>query len=128
MSNMRDRSDFVPNGCNAVTPRIVARESVGLIEFLKAVFAATGEHHTDRPSVINIGDSMIMVSESGIREPVRGFLYVYVADTDGAYRRAIGAGARSLEPPTDMPYGDRRAIVEDVWGNIWQIATYGGNP
>jgi uncharacterized glyoxalase superfamily protein PhnB len=22
-----------------------------------------------------------------------------------------------------MPYGDRRAMVEDAWGNTWQIAT-----
>jgi hypothetical protein len=24
----------------------------------------------------------------------------------------------------DMPYGDRRAMVKDSWGNIWQIATH----
>jgi uncharacterized glyoxalase superfamily protein PhnB len=24
-----------------------------------------------------------------------------------------------------MPYGDRRAMVEDKWGNVWQIATFG---
>ena len=23
-----------------------------------------------------------------------------------------------------MPYGDRRGMVEDRWGNVWQIATY----
>jgi uncharacterized glyoxalase superfamily protein PhnB len=23
-----------------------------------------------------------------------------------------------------MPYGDRRAMVKDAWGNIWQIATH----
>jgi uncharacterized glyoxalase superfamily protein PhnB len=22
-----------------------------------------------------------------------------------------------------MPYGDRRGMVEDAWGNVWQIAT-----
>jgi hypothetical protein len=25
-----------------------------------------------------------------------------------------------------MPYGDRRAMVLDPWGNIWEIATHGG--
>jgi uncharacterized glyoxalase superfamily protein PhnB len=29
-----------------------------------------------------------------------------------------------VEPPGDMPYGDRRAMVEDRWGNVWQIATF----
>lgn len=23
-----------------------------------------------------------------------------------------------------MPYGDRRCMVEDQWGNTWQIATH----
>jgi hypothetical protein len=25
-----------------------------------------------------------------------------------------------------MPYGDRRAMAQDAWGNTWQIATYRG--
>ena len=33
-------------------------------------------------------------------------------------------GANSVEAPTDTPYGDRRGMVEDKWGNTWQIATY----
>ncbi|MCA3871704.1 MAG: VOC family protein, partial [Burkholderia sp.] len=28
------------------------------------------------------------------------------------------------EAPADMPYGDRRAMVKDAWGNVWQIATH----
>src|SRR5215475_5492530 len=41
-------------------------------------------------------------------------------------RRARDAGAVVLEEPADMTYGDRRAMVRDRWGNIWQIATHGG--
>ena len=74
-----------------------------------------------------IGDSMVMVSDAGIRHPMPAFLYVYVDDADAIYRRALHAGARSLEEPSDMPYGDRRGMVEDEWGNTWQIATYVGN-
>ena len=51
------------------------------------------------------------------------FLYLYVDDADRAYARALEAGARSLEPPVDPPYRDRRAMVEDPWGNVWQLAT-----
>ena len=56
--------------------------------------------------------------------PFPAFLYVYVDDADATYRRAVAAGARSLEAPIDTPYGDRRAMVEDRWGNTWQIATF----
>jgi PhnB protein len=52
--------------------------------------------------------------------------YVYVENADETYRRAVDAGARPLEEPRDLPYGDRRGMVEDVWGNTWQIATYLG--
>ena len=38
------------------------------------------------------------------------------------YERAIAAGAVSLEDPRDTPYGDRRAMVRDPFGNLWQIA------
>jgi uncharacterized glyoxalase superfamily protein PhnB len=51
------------------------------------------------------------------------FLYLYVDDIDTTYERALKAGAVSLEEPGDMPYGDRRGMVEDPCGNIWQIAT-----
>jgi uncharacterized glyoxalase superfamily protein PhnB len=29
-----------------------------------------------------------------------------------------------IEESSDMPYGDRRGMVEDRWGNVWQIATF----
>jgi hypothetical protein len=44
-------------------------------------------------------------------------------DADQIYARAIAAGAHSIEEPTVMPWGDRRATVSDDWGNLWQIAT-----
>jgi PhnB protein len=45
------------------------------------------------------------------------FLYVYVDDADATFRTAVAAGARAIEVPTDTPYGDRRGMVEDSWGN-----------
>jgi len=49
---------------------------------------------------------------------------VYVNDTDATFKRAVAAGARAVEDPSETPYGDRRCMVEDEWGNTWQIATY----
>ena len=75
---------------------------------------------------VRIGDSIVMVSGAGPREPMPAFLYVYVDDVDQTYQRALQAGAVALEEPRDVPYGDRRAMVKDPCGNDWQIATHLG--
>jgi uncharacterized glyoxalase superfamily protein PhnB len=66
---------------------------------------------------------MIMVSGTEVRPAMPACLYVYVADVDATYRRAVDAGATSLEEPAEQAYGDRRAMVEDRWANVWQIAS-----
>jgi len=115
---------FQPEGLHTVTPRIVTRSPDKLVRFLKDVFDAKGEWRPGMPAEIRIGDSVVMISGDGRRDSMPAFLYVYVADTDVTYQRAIAADATSLEEPTDMPYGDRRAMVKDAWGNTWQIATH----
>jgi len=114
---------FKPDGWPTITTRIVVSDVRGLVKFLQDVFGAGGDYRPEAPSVMHLGDSMIMISDAGARDPAPAFLYVYVANTDETYRRAISAGARSLEEPSDLPYGDRRGMVQDKWGNTWQIAT-----
>jgi uncharacterized glyoxalase superfamily protein PhnB len=105
-----------------VTPRLVVDDVDGLVAFLRAVFEATGEVVDGRPAELRIGDSIVMISPSTAREAFPAFLYVYVDDADATYRRALAAGAESLEAPLDTPYGDRRAMVRDRWGDVFQIA------
>ena len=64
-----------------------------------------------------------LISGEGPRDVMPAFLYVYVENADSTYQRALAAGAQSLEEPRDLPYGDRRGMVKDRWGNVWQIAT-----
>ena len=109
-------------GFHSITPRIVVSDVAGQIAFLPAVFDATGDVHVGRPAEIRIGDSLVLVTPAGDREVFPAFLYVYVADADAVYERALAAGATSLEQPLDTPYGDRRAMVRDPWENVWQIA------
>jgi PhnB protein len=126
MNKEASRSHFTPDGWHTVTPRIVAHDAERLVAFLKRVFGATGIYSPDRPAEMKIGDSIVMVTDAGIRGPMPAFLYVYVDDADETYRKAIRAGAKSLEEPSEQPYGDRRGMVEDKWGNTWQIATRRG--
>jgi len=118
-------SNFKPDGWHSVTPRIFTGDVAGLVGFLRTVFDANGELRSGAPTEIKIGDSIVMVSDGGgVREAMPAFLHVYVENADDTYRRAIAAGAISIEQPADMPYGDRRAMVRDAWANVWQIATY----
>ena len=65
-----------------------------------------------------------MVSGVEVRELMPAFLYLYVDDADATYSVQLKPVTESLEDPRDTPYGDRRAMVRDPGGNIWQIATH----
>jgi PhnB protein len=112
----------LPPGYQTLTPRMVVPDVLAEVNFLRAVFGATGEAHADRPAELRIGNSTLLISSAGERELFPAFLYVYVEDADSVYQRALAAGAISIEPPRDTPYGDRRAMVRDMAGNMFQIA------
>jgi len=115
---------FKPAGAPTVIPRIFTKDVAGLVDFMKTVFGARGELGFGGPTEMRIGDSLLLVSDGGTqRQPMPACLYVYVESADETYRRALAAGAESIEDPADMPYGDRRAMVRDAWGNLWKIAT-----
>ena len=67
-----------------------------------------------------------MVGSNHGRKAMPAFLYVYVQDADTVFQRALERGAKPIEEPRGTPYGDRRAMAEDSWGNAWQIATHRG--
>ena len=119
---------WIPQGWHSITPRLVADDANTLMKFLKNAFGAIGESTADGPAQLRIGDSRVIVSESGPRPATEAFLYLYVEDADATYHRAMAAGATSLEAPNDTPYGDRRAMIRDPGGNVWQIATYRARP
>lgn len=101
---------------------MVVSDAAAAVEFLRMVFDAAGQVQAGRPTEVRIGDSVVMVTSAVEREQFPAFLYVYVDDADLTYNRALTAGAMSLEAPIDTPYGDRRAMVRDPFGNVFQIA------
>ena len=73
---------------------------------------------------MRMGDSIIELGESrGPSLPMPPAVYMYVEDVDALYERALKAGAVSVLPPTDQPYGDRNAWVRDPFDNMWYLAT-----
>ena len=112
----------------AVTPYITVRQPAELIDFLTTAFDAiehfratgtAGGMHAE----LSIGDSIVMVGGAEHIEPKPTAIHLYVPDVDQVYERALQAGAKSLMPVTDLPYGERSGGVEDVHGNRWYIAT-----
>jgi uncharacterized glyoxalase superfamily protein PhnB len=120
-------ANYIPAGWPAVIPRIAVDDPEALVTFIQQVFGATGQYNPNRPSELRIGDSMLMVGSTIDRKPMPAFLYVYVEDADAVFHRSVDRGAKPIEEPQNTPYGDRRAMVEDPWGNAWQIATHRGH-
>ena len=118
----------VPAGLGTVTPYLHPRGAPALIEFLKQAFAAEEmEIHREPAGTvvhakIRVGGSVIEMGEAhGEWEPMPTMFYVYVDDVDAWYRRALAAGATSMEAPALQPYGDRRAAVRDAFDNQWYL-------
>lgn len=50
-------------------------------------------------------------------------LYLYCDDVDALFARAVAAGAKPDQPPTDQFYGDRNCRLTDPDGHSWSFAT-----
>lgn len=113
---------------HAVTPYITVHQPAELIDFVTQSFGAI-EHFRATGSAggmhaeVSIGDSIVMIGGAEHIEPKPTAIHLYVTDVDQAYERALKAGAKSLMPVVDQPYGERSGGVEDVHGNRWYIAT-----
>ena len=122
-------------GFRTITPFIIHGKAPELVDFLKTTFGAeelkrnTAGEAYGFYSELRIGDTVIMIGggTAARRGNLPSALHVYVEDCDAAYRRALDAGAVTLMgaigEPSDRPYGERSAFVQDAFGNYWYIAT-----
>jgi PhnB protein len=122
-----------PEGLRSVQLYLHLREAHKMIPFLETAFGAEdiGTHKTPEGRVLHstmrIGNATLEIDEAhGEYQPKPCVLHVYVPDADAMYTQALRAGATSVEPPTDKPYGDRSAGVKDPFGNTWYLNTYLG--
>ena len=100
------------------------------IEFLRHAFGAEEIFRVPRGDEIahaqlKIENSMIEVADAIDKyQPNPTAIWLFVANADAVYARALQAGATSLREPTDQDYGEREASVVDPFGNHWYIATH----
>jgi PhnB protein len=122
---------YIPRGLRNVNVYMHPLRAEPVIAFLKRAFdaeeiaryaSADGIiHHAE----LRVGDSGVEMGEAhGPYQPMKSMFYLYVPDADTVYRRALDAGAKSVQEPADQPYGDRNAAVLDAFGNTWYIATH----
>jgi PhnB protein len=115
----------------SVTPHFNPLRSAEFIEFLEEAFGGEEIYRAQSPegrilhAQVRIGDSIISMGDAhGPYQPMPSTMHLYVPDTDALYTKALRAGAVSIQPPADQPYGDRSAGVRDAHGNRWFIATH----
>ena len=128
---MSRTESYITAPYQAVTPYLTVNDADGCIDFILQVFEGHERERIVRPdgTIVHadlvIGDAIVMLADASAGlAPMPGAVYVFVPDTDAAYRRALAAGVCSLLPPADQMYGDRTAGVVDPFGNRWWIATH----
>lgn len=111
-----------------VTPYLIVDDADAELRFLSAAFGATEkqvQRQTDGSVMhaeVMIGDTLIMMGQGNDKWPSKASaLYLWMADVDGTYHRALVHGATSESEPEDKPYGHRNAGVIDPNGITWWI-------
>ena len=119
-----------PTGYSTVSPYLIVDGAAATIKFLVQVFGAVElRRFPDEAgrlvhSEVRLDDSVLMVADGGDGwPPVPSHVHVYVAEVDETYRRALAAGAASVQEPVKKEDADRRGGVKDSGGTTWWIAT-----
>ena len=106
---------------STVTPIIMVKDAMKVIEFSKDVFGAemVGEPLMRADGVLwnaelKIGDSTIMFTEPPEGHEIPGFIYVHVPDADEVFNKAIAAGAEPILKPMDQFYGEHDGGFKDA--------------
>jgi PhnB protein len=110
----------------------VIDDCAGAIDWYKKVLGAKQRLRLDMPGgmvahcELGFGEAVLMMgSPMPPQYPAKGAsLVLYVKNCDAVYRKALDAGARSLQGPADQFYGDRNARFADPFGNEWTVMTH----
>ncbi len=121
---------YKPQGYNSVSPYLVLKNASETIAFLKKVFAAEelfklqDEQGKIQHAELKVDDSVIMLADAAESWPAQEVnIHVYVADVDDHYKKALAAGAVSLQEPIKKQDADKRCGVKDKGGATWWIGT-----
>jgi len=125
--------NYFSEGAPTIQPYLHPSQAEAEIRFLEEAFGAVELGRAASPdgailhTTLKIGDAALeMSAPQGPYQPMPSTFFLYVADVDEVYRRAIDAGATSTGAPAGRDQGDRTGAVIDNSGNQWYIATHLG--
>ena len=137
---MAKATNPIPEGFHTVTPQLVYDEAGKAIDWYKNALGADEIMRSLGPdgkvmhAEIQIGSSRLMLNDAmGGAKSAKALggspigLWVYVADCDALFKRAVAAGAQVPPGPmgqlADQFWGDRTGTLVDPFGYQWTIAT-----
>jgi PhnB protein len=122
--------NYKPSDSSTVSPYLIVDGANKAIGFLKEVFGAVEVRRFPdaegklRHAEVRIDDSVIMVADGAPGwPPIQAHVHIYVRNVDATYRRALEAGAVSVQEPVKKEDEDKRGGVKDAGGTTWWIAT-----
>jgi uncharacterized glyoxalase superfamily protein PhnB len=124
----KDKS-IAPEGFSSITPYLMVESVEKQVDFLTKVFDVKFREPLRTPdgSIIHVVGMLYEVAiiigktRPGLPQE-RSINYIFTADVDKVYNRAINYGAKSLMKPVDQFYGFRECGVVDEQKNQWWIA------
>ena len=119
-----------PRDYTTVSPYLIVEGAEGTIAFLVEVLDGVELRRFPSPdgrilhAEVRIDDSIVMLADGNAQwPPIAANVHVYVPDVDATYRKALAAGATSLQEPVQKEDEDKRGGVRDAGGTSWWIAT-----
>jgi uncharacterized glyoxalase superfamily protein PhnB len=119
-----------PHDYTTVSPYLIVDGASRTIDFLVRVFDAVElrrfSDSTGRlmHAEVRIDDTVVMLADGGPGwPPIPSHVHVYVSDVNATYRRALEAGATSVQEPVKKDDADKRGGIKDSGGTTWWIAT-----
>lgn len=122
---------YKPDNYSTVSPYLIVNGANSTIDFLTRVFEAVplrkvaDEAGRVMHAEVRVDDTVIMLADPVPPDwpPVPSHVHLYVPDVDTTYRKALDAGATSVQAPVKKQDKDKRGGVKDAGGTTWWIAT-----
>lgn len=122
---------YISPGLSALVTQLVFTDAKRAVAWYEKAFGAKLLHSMPTPEggimhgALSIGEAVLFVNDVvKLGAPTKANSYLHLRDIDAVYERAVAAGAKVLMPLQNMFWGDRYALIEDPFGNQWQLAKH----